>query len=168
MDYCIKWRNPVRIAFVADKHRYHFILQSPIPPQSVSLTVIDHKLKFIDVYHMWQLSTWCSEASLQQQTYHHCWSSHSRCYCHENIRRFAEHVGPCWIRCTTHIWPCNGQTSDGGDSIDLRIDAPWLAYFTWSDANNIGTIWLTAQRWSGQSDVLQYELWHKLAKIRMF
>ena len=49
---------------------------------------------------------------------------------------FDEHVRPCWIRCTTNIWPCrnNGQTSVERDSIDLRLDTPWLAQFTWADA----------------------------------
>ena len=50
MDYCIKGRNRVWRASVADNYRYHFILQSPLPPHSVTLTVIDNKVQLIDVY----------------------------------------------------------------------------------------------------------------------
>ena len=49
MDYCIKGCHRIRRAYVADNHRYHFILQSPLPPQSVSITVIDTKVQLIDV-----------------------------------------------------------------------------------------------------------------------
>ena len=49
MDYCRKWRNRVRKAYVADNHRYHFILQSPLPTHSVSLTVTDNIVQLIDV-----------------------------------------------------------------------------------------------------------------------
>ena len=50
MDYSIKWRNRVRRAYVADNHRYHFILQSPLPPQSV-YPVIDNKVQIIELYN---------------------------------------------------------------------------------------------------------------------
>ena len=48
MDYCIKVCHRIRRASFADNHRYHFILQSPLPPQSVYLTVIDNKVQLTD------------------------------------------------------------------------------------------------------------------------
>ena len=50
MGHCIKGYHRIRRASVADNHRYHFILQSPLPPQSVSLTIkfIDNKVQLTD------------------------------------------------------------------------------------------------------------------------
>ena len=50
MGYCIKGCHRIQRASVADNHRYLFILQSPLPPQSVYLTIkfIDNKVQLTD------------------------------------------------------------------------------------------------------------------------
>ena len=52
MDYCIKGRNRVRRASVADNHRYQFILQSPLPPQSVCLKPGVHTNDFAPIHRL--------------------------------------------------------------------------------------------------------------------
>ena len=64
MDYCIKGCHRSRRASVADNHRYHFILQSPLPPQSVYLTVIDNKVQLTDYATTCHQTFWSISATI--------------------------------------------------------------------------------------------------------
>ena len=67
MDYCIKGINRVRRASVADNHRYHFLDQSLLPPQSVSFTVIHNKVQLIDAtchHTFWSISATINVSSV--------------------------------------------------------------------------------------------------------